>query len=100
MTRQTCPCCGTLQPPHSAIAYCDDCNTDTCGHHNDAAPRRVIRDRFLDDTHDGRDAEHAADEECRRIEAEGGTVYGQQINPTRSGWTIHTEYQPARKEHP
>ena len=28
-----CPCCGTVQPAHSAIAYCDDCNNDTCGHH-------------------------------------------------------------------
>jgi hypothetical protein len=60
--------------------------------------RHRIRDRFLDDTQDSRDAEIAADEECHQIEADGGTVYGQQINPTRSGWTIHTEYQPARKE--
>lgn len=31
-----CPCCATPQPQGSAIAYCDDCNTDTCGHHIDA----------------------------------------------------------------
>ena len=31
-THLTCPCCGAEQPPHSAIAYCDDCNDDTCGH--------------------------------------------------------------------
>ncbi len=30
-----CPCCGAVQPAHSAIAYCDDCNTDTCGHWTD-----------------------------------------------------------------
>jgi hypothetical protein len=60
----------------------------------------MIRDRFLDKTHDEIDAGIAADDECRQIEADGGTVYGQQINPTRSEWTIHTEYQPARKEHP
>ena len=30
-----CPCCGTPQPLHSAIAYCDDCNTDRCGHHEE-----------------------------------------------------------------
>ena len=33
LVRRECPCCGAEQPPHSAIAYCDDCNTDTCGHH-------------------------------------------------------------------
>ena len=33
---QVCPCCGAAQPAHSAIAYCDDCNTDTCGHHAEA----------------------------------------------------------------
>ena len=31
--RLICPCCGAKQPLHSAIAYCDDCNNDTCGHH-------------------------------------------------------------------
>ena len=35
LKRMECPCCGTVQPPHSAIAYCDDCNTDTCGHHEE-----------------------------------------------------------------
>jgi hypothetical protein len=30
-----CPCCDAVQPAHSAIAYCDDCNTDTCGHWTD-----------------------------------------------------------------
>ncbi len=29
---KACPCCGAVQPAHSAIAYCDDCNTDRCGH--------------------------------------------------------------------
>ena len=32
--RLRCPCCGAPQPAHSAIAYCDDCNRDTCGHHD------------------------------------------------------------------
>ena len=32
LVRMTCPCCGAEQPAHSAIPYCDDCNTDTCGH--------------------------------------------------------------------
>jgi len=27
-----CPCCGLEQPLHSAIAYCDHCNNDTCRH--------------------------------------------------------------------
>jgi hypothetical protein len=33
LVRLTCPCCGTEQPAHSAIPYCDDCNDDSCGHH-------------------------------------------------------------------
>ncbi len=33
--KSRCPCCGAVQPVHSAIAYCDDCNTDTCGHWTD-----------------------------------------------------------------
>ena len=30
-----CPCCAAVQPVHSAIAYCDDCNIDACGHNDD-----------------------------------------------------------------
>jgi hypothetical protein len=30
--RFLCPCCGAPQLLGSAIAYCDDCNRDTCGH--------------------------------------------------------------------
>ena len=32
----TCPCCGAVQPAHGANPYCDDCDTDTCGHHDEA----------------------------------------------------------------
>lgn len=40
-----CRCCGaTGYPISAAVPYCDDCNTDTCGHwEQDEALRRLER---------------------------------------------------------
>ena len=38
--------------------------------------------------------------ERRQITNDGGTVTRQVVTPTNLGWTIHTEYNAPRKEHP
>jgi hypothetical protein len=59
----------------------------------------MARDLYLDAVPQSQANGEARNERLQIID-DGGTVIRQVVTPTNTGWTVHTEYQPARKEHP
>jgi hypothetical protein len=60
----------------------------------------TARDLYLDAAIGLDQANGEARNERLRIIDDGGTVIRQVVTPTPSGWTVHTEYNAPRKEHP